>query len=336
MWVGITRLSNQAYVLTMKKLFPSLESYKTHDLAVDDLHKIHMREYGNQQGIPVVFLHGGPGSGCKPDHARFFNPERYRIILFDQRGSGLSTPGGELTKNQTGNLLEDLEAIRKHLQIDQWLLFAGSWGATLALVYAETYPACVTGLILRGVFLARQKDLDWFFEESGVARIFPQAWEVFSAWLPESKQNNLIETYFSYIQSDDAELYNKATRAWSAWGDTVVTNGSVKQETQVKENEQVSNGLLAKTRIETHYAYHYYFLAENFILEHIHQLPDVPVSIVHGRHDLVCPFEAAWVLHQSIPSSRLVSVDSGHLASEPEMVAALISETERFARPDNS
>jgi len=315
----------------MKALFPPLEPHKKHDLSVDGLHKIHVHEYGNQQGIPVVFLHGGPGSGCKPDHARFFNPEDYRIILFDQRGSGLSTPTGELTDNNTEHLLADMEAIRKYLQIDQWMLFAGSWGATLALVYAETYPARVTGLILRGIFLARQKDLDWFFDGKGVARIFPQAWEAFSAWLPESEQNNLIEAYFKCLQKDDTELNNRAARAWSAWGETVVTNGSVKQETQVENDTAVSNGLLAKSRIEAHYARNHYFLSENYILRHIDQLPDVAVSIVHGKHDLVCPFEAAWTLHQAIDGSRLIPVDSGHLAGEPAMVSSLLSETKKFA-----
>jgi len=313
----------------MKALFPPLEPHKKHDLSVDGLHKIHVHEYGNQQGIPVVFLHGGPGSGCKPDHARFFNPEDYRIILFDQRGSGLSTPTGELTDNNTEHLLADMEAIRKYLQIDQWMLFAGSWGATLALVYAETYPARVTGLILRGVFLARQKDLDWFFEGKGVARIFPQAWEAFSAWLPEVGQDDLLTAYYNCLQSDNAKLNTLAASAWSAWGDTVVTNGSIQQKT--KDNEVASNGLLAKTRIEIHYARHHYFLSENYILGHISQLPDVPVSIVHGRHDLICPFEAAWTLHQAIPGSRLVAVDSGHLASETAMAAALVNETEIFA-----
>jgi proline iminopeptidase len=315
----------------MQKLFPSLEHYVAHDIPVDKLHIIHVREYGNQLGIPVVFLHGGPGSGCKPDHACFFNPDRYRIILFDQRGSGLSAPVGELSNNQTGALLEDLEAIRNHLKIDQWLLFAGSWGATLGLVYAETYPACVTGLILRGVFLARQKDLDWFFERNGVARLFPQAWNTFSAWLPEAEQENLIEAYLDRLQSEDTELNTQAARAWSAWGDTIVTNGSVKKTSEVNSNAVVPNGLLTKIRIEAHYAKHHYFLSENYILEHIDQLPDVPVSIVHGRRDLVCPIEAAWTLHQAIPGSRLISVESGHLAHESEMAAALVSETERFA-----
>lgn len=330
MWTGITRLPSQALALTMNKFFPPLESYQKFDIPVDSLNKIHVREYGNQQGIPVVFLHGGPGSGCESTHARFFNPDYYRIILFDQRGSGLSIPQGELKHNTTENLLADLEIIRKFLQIDRWLLFAGSWGATLALVYAETYPEYVTGLILRGVFLARQKDTKWFFGDKGVARIFPEAWHAFSAWLPEAERNNLIEAYYNRIQSEDAELNVQTARAWSDWGDVVVTNGSVKQEAQAKESEAVSERLLAKTRIEIHYAYHHYFLTENYILEHIDRLPDVAVSIVHGRHDLVCPFEAAWVLHQAIPGSRLVSVDSGHLAREPEMVAALTSETERF------
>ncbi|MEE9422251.1 MAG: prolyl aminopeptidase [Gammaproteobacteria bacterium] len=315
----------------MQKLFPSLEHYVTHDIPVDKVHAIHVREYGNQLGAPVIFLHGGPGSGCKPEHACYFNPKYYRIILFDQRGSGLSTPVDEIANNQTGALVEDIEVIRKHMKIERWLLFAGSWGATLGLVYAETYPACVTGLILRGVFLARQKDLDWFFGNDGVARLFPQAWHAYSAWLPEAEQENLIESYFNRLQSEESALNTQAAKAWSAWGDTIVTNGSVKQPPEVNDNAVIPNGLLTKTRIEAHYAKHHYFLSENYILEHIDQLPDVPVSIVHGKHDLVCPIEAAWTLHQVIPGSRLISVDSGHLASESEMAAALVNETERFA-----
>lgn len=314
----------------MQKLFPLLKPYKTHDLPVDEIHTIHVQEYGNRQGIPVVFLHGGPGSGCSPEHARFFNPDRYRIILFDQRGSGLSVPTGEITNNQTADLIDDMETIRKYLQIDQWLLFAGSWGATLGLLYTQTCSTRVTGLILRGVFLARQKDLDWFFGNSGVARIFPEAWDAFSAWLDEAEQKHIIEAYFSRLQSDDAKLHLPAARAWSAWENTVVTNGSVNQNSRVDENEVVANGLLAKTRIGVHYAKHHYFLSGNSILEHIDQLPDVPVSIVHGKYDLVCPFEGAWSLHQALPRSRLISVAGGHLASEPEMLAALVSETEGF------
>jgi len=300
-------------------------------LSVSNRHEVYVEEYGNPKGIPVVFLHGGPGSGCKPAHADCFNKDHYRIILFDQRGAGRSIPGGELVGNQTSNLLEDMEAIRKYLKIDQWLLFGGSWGATLALVYAQTYPDRVTGMILRGTFLARQKDLDWFFSGEGVARIFPQAWNAFSEWLPETEKNNLIEFYYSHLLSKDKKLNALATRAWFTWGDTVVTNGAIKQEIPSKVQAVVPSGLLEKARIEAHYAKHNYFLEENGIIKYIHQLPDVPVSIVHGRHDLVCPFEAAWTLHQTIPGSRLISVDSGHLASEPAMATALVKETERFS-----
>jgi len=315
----------------MKNKRSTVSESNTFLFLVSKLHEIYVEEYGNPNGFPVIFLHGGPGSGCKPAHTDYFNKDCYRIILFDQRGAGRSIPSGELDGNQTSNLLEDMEAIRKYLKIDQWLLFGGSWGATLALVYAQTYPDRVTGMILRGTFLARQKDLDWFFSGEGVARIFPQAWNTFSEWLPETEKNNLIEFYYAHLLSKDKKLNALATRAWFSWGDTVVTNGTVRQEVQSKVQVTVPSGLLAKARIEVHYAKHHYFLAENAILECIHQLPDVPVSIVHGRHDLVCPFEAAWTLHQAIPGSRLISVDSGHLASEPAMAASLVKETERFS-----
>ncbi len=314
----------------MAKLYPLRKEYRAHDLAVDGLHTLHIREYGKRDGIPAVFLHGGPGSGCQPEHARFFSPDYYRIILFDQRGAGLSTPAGELEANTTQHLVADLEAIREYLQIDRWLLFAGSWGATLALMYAITHPASVMGMILRGVFLARQKDLDWFFGSEGVARIFPREWDAFSGWLPETKQKDLVAAYLHCLQGNDQEQISRAVNAWSAWGDAVVTNGASTKKQERPKDGRVANGLLAKTRIEVHYACQRYFLAENFLLEQTGRLPEVPVSIVHGKHDLVCPFEAAWTLHRAISGSRLVTVDSGHLASEPAMASALVRETEQL------
>ena len=310
----------------MKELFPPLEHYTAYDLSVDPIHTIHVREYGNHEGKPVVFLHGGPGSGCQPDHARFFNPEKYRIILFDQRGCGRSTPCGELTDNSTWHLVEDMEKIREHLSITQWLLFAGSWGATLALVYAEAYPDKVSGMILRGTYLARQKDMDWFFTELGVARIFPQAWQDFTSWLPESDYSNLIRAYYECLTNDDKEARDRAVRLWSNWGDVVVTNGS--GNSSGESNESISAAMLAKVQIEAHYAQHRYFLEENQLLNHAAKLPEAPIIITHGLHDLVCLPEAAFALHKAVSGSELNMVDSGHLASELSMVDVLVNTTE--------
>jgi proline iminopeptidase len=305
-----------------------------HRIAVDKPHELYMEECGNPQGIPVVFLHGGPGSGCSPLHRRYFNPQTYRIILCDQRGSGRSRPLGETAGNNTASLVSDLEVIRRHLDIDQWLLFGGSWGATLALVYALTHPHRVSGMILRGSFLARDMDLDWFFVT--LKRLFPMDWMRFSKDLSAGKElEDIIAWYHTAVHGKDRDLSMRAASNWSEWGTGVVHwhhNPSQQDPVdQRPESEEKRARLLAKVKIETHYARHRYFIGDDEILNRIDTLPAMPVSIVHGRFDLTCSMESSWLLHRSMPNSRFIQVaDAGHLIDEPVMIAALVEETDRM------
>lgn len=315
----------------MRELYPPLEPNTVHRLDVEPPHRVCVEECGNPRGMPVVFLHGGPGSGCKSYHRQFFDPARYRIVLFDQRGCGRSSPPGETQKNSTPLLLTDLETIRNRLGIDRWLLFGGSWGTTLALLYAQAHPDRVLGMILRGTFLARQQDLDWFFG-SGVDRIFPDYRESLRSRFPVEERGDLIAACYRRMQSDDAELRWQTAQAWSAWTGGIVTyllaEGEAKPPTPEDRQRTIN-----EVAIETHYAYHRYFIDENQILDRIARLPPVPMTIVHGRRDLTCPLESSWALHRALPKSKLVVVrEAGHLASEPAMVDALVTVTDEMVR----
>jgi len=317
----------------MKSLYPSCEPYAVHRIRVEEPHELYVEECGNPRGVPVLFLHGGPGSGCGDDHRRYFDPEFYRIVLFDQRGSGKSVPLGEVMRNRTSDLVSDMEAIRRHLDIVKWALFGGSWGATLALVYALAHPHRLLGVILRGTFLARETDLDWFF--IGLRRLFPQRWRHLSDHIPDCRgYRELIDWYYAALRGEDRALALDAARRWSEWSRHAVvwhkarsTEGTgVEPETEAQRER-----LLAKVRIETHYAHHRYFMAENEILARVGALPAIPVSIVHGRFDLTCTLESSWLLHGAIPGSRLIHVaEAGHLIDDPVMAAALIEETDRL------
>jgi proline iminopeptidase len=315
--------------------YPPIQPYATRRLAVAAPHTLYVEECGDPVGAPAVVLHGGPGSGCKDDLRRLLDPAFYRIVLFDQRGSGRSEPGGCTLANRTGDLVGDLERIRRALGIDRWLVLGGSWGATLALRYAQVHPTVVSGLVLRGVFLARERDLDWFLGADGAARLFPADWQVFSGMIPESERGDLAAAYYRRVHGpdmgDDALAF---ARAWSAWEDRVATwtlPGEQGPTAAEGGGGAVPDRLLARVRIATHYARHRYFIGANQILEQATRLPAVPVSIVHGGRDLVCPIESAWALHRAIPDSRLIVVPSaGHLSSEPAMADALVGETDRF------
>ena len=315
----------------MNSLFPSIEPYLRHQVEVDAGHSVYVEECGNRDGIAALFLHGGPGSGCSEDHRRYFDPTAYRIILVDQRGCGRSTPRGAVSGNDTQRLCADLERIRIQLEIDRWLVLGGSWGAALGLYYAQSYPHAVAGMILRGSFLAREQDLDWFFSEQGVARIFPETAVNFLGLLSESERADPIAAYYQHVHGPDMQAATVWARAWAAWGDRVATwnlsvSGGGQQADKVDTDKR-----LDKVRIETHYAYHRYFLRDSALLTGMSKLPDVPVTIFHGRRDLTCPVEAAWTLHRAIPGSRLhVISDAGHLAGEPPMVDALVGETDRM------
>jgi proline iminopeptidase len=318
----------------MNALYPPVDADRARHLDLGDGHRVYVEECGRPDGCPVVLLHGGPGSGCRPDHRRYFDPDHYRIVLIDQRGSGRSTPLGATAHNDTGTLAADLEIIRAGLGIERWLLFGGSWGATLALVYAQTYPARVLGLVLRGTFLARRRDLDWFFGPDGAARLLPQAWRRFRDQVPAGERADLPAAYHRLVHGADLGRAAQAARSWSDWADRVL-NWNRPPSTSAAATPAATDRTLAKVRIETHYARHRYFLEDNAILTQAHRLPRVPVRIVHGRLDLVCPVEGAWALHQSlagvVPDTRLILVeDAGHLIDEAAMIDALIDTTDRL------
>jgi len=313
----------------MHTLYPPIEPYGTHRRARAE-HSIHVEECGHPGGIPILFLHGGPGSGCKPHHRCFFDPEYYRIILLDQRGSGRSTPSGRLEHNRTADLIGDLEAIRRELGIDHWALFGGSWGATLALLYAQSFPERVAGLILRGTFLARQADLDWFLAPGGVRRIYPEAWEQLIHALPETERGRPLPALYRQLTGEDELARRRAARAWEHWGGQV-TLGSDFDPRPL--GEHVTAQTVNQARIELHYAVNGYYITENQILESCGRIERIPAQIIHGRRDLVCPVESAHALHRRLPRSTLkILPDAGHIASGEDMIDALVEATMNLTR----
>ena len=314
----------------MPELFPEIECNYSTKLDVGDDHRIYVEEAGSRDGMPVIFLHGGPGSGCNPNHRRYFNPEKYRIVIFDQRGCNRSSPAGSVEHNTTQHLLADIEAIRRHLEIDKWLVFGGSWGATLALLYAETCPERVLGLVLRGSFLARDADLGWFAHH-GVSRIFPDYWDDFTREIPDNEQEDIVAAYYSRIHGADRATQEKYARLWSNWATRVVT-WNLQITGNNNNGEQDIDKTINEVSIETHYAQNRYFIAENQILDNIHKIPDVPVTIIHGRRDMTCTLETSWLLHKALPKAEFVIVpDAGHLAGEPPMTGALVTATNKMA-----
>jgi proline iminopeptidase len=312
----------------LHELYSELEAFATDILEVNSEHSLYFEQSGNELGLPVVFLHGGPGSGCNENHRRYFNPEKYRIILFDQRACNRSTPNGFVENNTTQDILDDIESIRKELKIEKWMLFGGSWGATLALLYAEKHPQFVSGIILRGTFLARQCDFDWF-AKSGVNKIFPDYWNEFISYFNDNEKINLIYTLHGKIFSADRNVQLEAAKTWSLWAGRVVTHSlAVEYILEIEDEDKLIN----EVKIEMHYAKNKYFIKENQILENISKIPDVPISIIHGRQDLTCLPESSWLVHQALMSSKFVIVpNTGHLASEPAMVDALITATDEMA-----
>ncbi len=314
----------------MRTLYPEITAPQVYSLPVGDEHVLYVEECGTRSGLPVVFLHGGPGSGCKPYHRQFFNPARYRIVLFDQRGSGRSRPQGRTQANTTRDLVADMERIRIHLGIDRWVLFGGSWGSTLALIYAQTHPDRVLGMILRGTFLARQADLDWFFK-IGVNHIFPDYWQDVMRAFPGKEGGDVIEACYQRVRSSDPAVRLAAARAWSEWTGRIVTYRLPEGPTLPKTPEE-ERRMLNDVLIESHYARHRYFLEPNQILRDVDGLPRVPTTLVHGRADLTCTVEGSWSLHQALPHSELVILrDAGHLASEPPVIDALVTATDALA-----
>ncbi|MDH5180449.1 MAG: prolyl aminopeptidase [Gammaproteobacteria bacterium] len=312
----------------MEILYPDIRPYKTHTLAVQSPHVLYIEESGTPTGIPVLFVHGGPGSGCEEYHRCFFDPEVYRIILFDQRGSGKSTPHAELEHNTTQALVEDMEAIREYLGVTKWVLFGGSWGSTLSLVYAETHPERVLGLILRGIFLCRPREIEWFYQ-TGADRIFPDLWQDYLKPIPEDERDEMVPAYYKRLTGEDEVARMAAAKAWSIWEGRTAT---LRQNKNVVNHFGNPHTALSLARIECHYFYHNSFLEENQILRDAHKLNGIPGVIVHGRYDIVCPVESAWDLHQVWPEADFqVIPDAGHSATEPGIVDALIRATRKMA-----
>jgi proline iminopeptidase len=309
-------------------LYPALEPYKTHRLKVSELHDLHVEESGNPQGKPVIFLHGGPGGGTSPKHRRYFDPAKYRIVLFDQRGCGQSTPYAEVRENGTWDLVADIERIREHLGIERWMVFGGSWGATLGLAYAEAHPQRVTELILRGVFLLRQREVDWLYQE-GASRVFPDAWEPYRDAIPPTERGDFLQAYAKRLLSEDPALNLPAAKAWSIWEGA--TSKLIPDPDFIASYGDEAT-TLAFARIECHYFLNKGWMEEGQLLRDAARLKGIPGAIVQGRYDMVCPIESAWALSQVWPEADLVIVpDAGHSAYEPGISRALVAATDRFA-----
>lgn len=309
----------------MRTLWPPIDATVCGWLGVGDGHRVYFEDAGPRAGLPVVFLHGGPGSGCKPSHRQFFDPAHYRSILVDQRGCGRSTPFGEVAHNTTRHLVADLEALREHLDLDAWVIFAGSWGVALGLAYAETHPSRVLGMVLRGSFLARDADLSWFLE-AGAARLLPLAWNELNATL--GFPTSVVAEVHRRVFSGDERRALEAARAWGRWSAEVVGYALAEAE---PEPESPPRELIGKTRIEMHYAQHRYFLAPDELLTRAPLLPRVPVALVHGQRDITCTPDAAVALHRAIPGSTLeILRTAGHLSGEPLMTDALLRATDRL------
>lgn len=309
--------------------YPHLEPFNTGKLKVSGLHEIYYEESGNPKGKPVVFLHGGPGGASEPDHRRFFHPDKYRIVLFDQRGCGQSTPYASLEENTTWDLVEDIEKLRSRLGIDRWQVFGGSWGSTLALAYSETHPEHVTELVLRGIFLLRRQEIEWFYQR-GASVLYPDAWEAYTEHIPESERGDLLSAYYRRLTSDNPEVQLAAARIWSGWEG--ITSKLLPDEEFAAHYEE-DNYALAFARIESHYFTHRGFLEpEDQLLRNVHRIRHIPGVIVQGRYDVVCPMESAWALHRVWPEADfIITPDSGHSALEPSNSRALVAATDRFA-----
>jgi len=312
----------------MRTLYPPIKPYHEFYLEVEPPHRLYVEECGKPDGLPVLFVHGGPGSGCETWHRRFFDPEIYRIILFDQRGAGRSTPHAELEGNTTQALVADMESLRQHLGIEQWVLFGGSWGSTLALAYAQTHPERVSGMVLRGIFLCRPREIQWFYQD-GASRIFPDYWQEFIAQVPPEQRGDLVSAYYRLLTGDDELRRMAAAKAWSVWEGRTAT---LHHDIEVEAHFAQPHVALAMARIECHYFMYDAFLQPNELLKKAPQLQGIPGVIVHGRYDMVCPLENAWELHRRWPGSELkVIPDAGHSATEVGTRAALVEATDRFA-----
>ena len=312
----------------MKDLYPPIEPYNQGKLKVSDLHTIHYEESGNPDGKPVIFLHGGPGGGITPMYRQYFDPQQWRIVIFDQRGCGQSTPYAELRENTTWDLVSDIEQLREELNIDKWVVFGGSWGSTLALAYAQTHPDSCKGLILRGIFMLRASEIGWFYQE-GANYIYPDAWQEYLKPIPSEERGDLLSAYYKRLTSEDRQVRLEAARAWSVWeASTSKLIPSKASQLRFGQAEFAE----AFARIECHYFVNKgFFERENLLLENINRIGHLPGVIVQGRYDVVCPMITAWELHQVWQSAEFIVIeDAGHSVSEPGIKDALIRASDRF------
>lgn len=316
----------------MQILYPEIKPYSTHTLKVSDKHTLYVEESGDPDGIPILFVHGGPGSGCDSTHRRYFDPEAYRIILFDQRGAGRSEPHAELEENTTEALVGDMEAIREFLKIDQWVLFGGSWGSTLSLAYAQAFPERVKYLILRGIFLGSEQEIDWLYR-SGTPKIFPDYYAQFLSVLSEKEQEDIIESFYQQLTNNNEIQRMAAAKAWSMWEGRTATLHS---NHRVVDHFSDPHVALSLARIEAHYFRNKCFLSPQQILNNMEKIAHIPGIIVHGRYDMICSLNNAWDLHKAWPESELHIVrDAGHSASEPGIIDALIRATDEYSKKES-
>ncbi len=311
----------------MRTLYPEISAYHSEQLDVGDGHSLYLELSGNPNGEPILFIHGGPGGGCSPEHRRFFNPEHYKIILFDQRGCGRSTPHGALESNTTDHLIADIEQIRNQLGIERWALFGGSWGSTLGLAYAQSHPERVNALFLRGIFLCRPRDIQWFYQE-GASYLFPDYWESFIAPIPSEKRDDMVSSYYKILTSDNELERMAAAKAWSVWEGRCST---LDPNPSLVDHFGDPHVALAMARIEAHYFANNSFMSDNQLLNNCDRIKQIPTWIVHGRYDVVCPIEQAHLLAKQLPQAHFDIVrDAGHSAFEPGITDRLIHATDQY------
>lgn len=314
----------------MKTFYPSIEPFDTGRLKVSPIHELYYEQTGNPNGQPAVFLHGGPGAGLIPDYRRFFDPETYRVVLFEQRGCGRSTPHASLEDNTTWHLVDDIEKLREHLGIDRWLVFGGSWGSTLSLAYAQMHPDRVTALVLRGIFLCREKELRWFYQAGeGASAIFPDLWEDYVNVIPPAERGDMLTAYHRRLMSDDEKVRLEAAKAWSVWEGSIL---KLIPDQDVIRNSGEDQFALAVARIEAHYFVNKaFFDSDNYLIENVGKIRHIPSVIVQGRYDIVCPMMSAWELHRAWPEADMQIVpDAGHASTEPGIIDQLVTATDRF------
>jgi proline iminopeptidase len=310
-------------------MYPPIEAHRSGFLKVSELHTVYWEESGNPQGKPVIFLHGGPGGGTAPKHRRYFDPTRYRIVLMDQRGCGQSTPYAEIRENNTWDLIADIERLREHLHVDRWQVFGGSWGSTLALAYAQKHPRAITELVLRGIFLLRKSEIDWFYQE-GASHLFPDAWEPYRDAIPEPERNDFVKAYANRLFSDDPAVNLPAAKAWSIWEGAT---SKLLPDPDFAANYGKDESTLAFARIECHYFINKgFFETDDQLLRDVSKIRHLPCTIIQGRYDIVCPMRSAWDLHRAWPESELIIVpDAGHSAYEFGNAKALVATTDKYA-----